>query len=63
MIRRGFLALVVAAGLATGASAQDAGTLVIEVDGSVVLGSPGPHERSASAVTAMMKPLITQRTV
>ncbi|HEY5873942.1 MAG TPA: peptidylprolyl isomerase [Ilumatobacteraceae bacterium] len=35
MIRRGFLALVVAAGLATGASAQDAGTLVIEVDGSV----------------------------
>ena len=35
MIRRGFLALLVAAGLATGAAAQDAGTLVIEVDGSV----------------------------
>ena len=35
MIRRGFLALVVAAGLATAAAAQDAGTLVIEVGGSV----------------------------
>ncbi|HRO10876.1 peptidylprolyl isomerase [Amaricoccus sp.] len=35
MIRRGLLALVAAAGLATAAAAQDAGTLVIEVDGGV----------------------------
>jgi peptidyl-prolyl cis-trans isomerase A (cyclophilin A) len=35
VIRRGFLALVVAAGVGTGVSAEDAGTLVIEVDGSV----------------------------
>jgi peptidylprolyl isomerase len=35
MIRRGFLALLVAAGFATGAPAQDAGVLVIDVDGSV----------------------------
>ena len=35
MIRRTFLALVAVAGLATGAAAKDAGTLVIEVEGSV----------------------------
>ena len=33
MIRRGFFALLLAAGLATGVAAQDAGVLVIEVDG------------------------------
>lgn len=35
MIRRTFLALVLAAGVASGATAKDAGTLVIEVEGSV----------------------------
>ena len=36
MIRRGFLGLLFAAGLAAGAAAaEDAGTLVIEVGGSV----------------------------
>ena len=33
MIRRGLFALLLAAGLATGVAAQDAGVLVIEVDG------------------------------
>ena len=47
----------------TALSATTAKAIVIEIDGSVVLGSSGPHCRTASARPAMMKPLITQRTI
>ena len=60
-MRRGVLALLVAAGLATGAAAQDAGVLVIEVDGSVkgtvevALNPAAPHhaERLKELARAM----------
>ena len=36
--------------------------IVIDIDGSVVLGSSGPHSSTASALAATAKPLITHRT-
>src|SRR3954454_5475216 len=49
--------------LLTAARATTAKAIVIETDGSFVLGSPGPQANTMSAGTAMRKPLIAQRSV
>jgi hypothetical protein len=49
--------------LLTALSATTAKAIVIDTDGSVVLGSSGPHASTMSAKPEMMKPLIAQRTV
>ena len=46
----------------TALKATMAKAIVIDTDGSVVLGWSGPHCKIASASPAMMKPLINQRT-
>jgi hypothetical protein len=40
-----------------------ANAIVMEADGSVVLGWSGPHSSTASAVTASANPVIAQRKI
>jgi hypothetical protein len=49
--------------LLTALRATTAKAIVIDTDGSVVLGSPGPQASSINARAEMMKPVMAQRTV
>src|SRR3954453_2941787 len=49
--------------LLTALRATMAKAMVIDTDGSVVLGAPGPHANTIKAREEMMKPVIAQRTV